>query len=144
MQKENEGVTQVPNAKVGETIWVEKQITPATQWVEEIVKPLTNWMERKIHDRDETPAQNNAKPWPGPQTIVPRIQPTDGELITSDQASQVALRFVEGEILRVKLLNKTLLQYRVKMISNSGEIHLLYVDAYTGELIQPLNGKLEQ
>jgi hypothetical protein len=50
---------------------------------------------------------------------------------------------VAGEVLKVKLLEKDLSQYRVKMISSTGEIHMLYVDARTGELIHPLNSKSE-
>jgi hypothetical protein len=55
----------------GETIWLEKQMTPATRWAEDLVKPLTAWMERKIQDRDESPAIKKGKPrWSFPWRLV--------------------------------------------------------------------------
>lgn len=127
----------------GETFWIEKQMTPATRWAEDLVKPLTTWMERKIQDRDTPPEIKANKPWLEVQPGTPRIQQSNDNLITSRQASQVAQQFVAGEVLRVKLLDSALAQYRVKMISNTGEIRMLYIDAHSGELIHPLNAKSE-
>ena len=142
-ESKNDAVAAQKKNSEGETFWIEKQMTPATRWAEDLVKPLTTWMERKIQDRDTPPEIKANKPWLEVQPGTPRIQQSNDNLITSRQASQVAQQFVAGEVLRVKLLDSALAQYRVKMISNTGEIRMLYIDAHSGELIHPLNAKSE-
>lgn len=125
------------NAEVVETIWVEKQLTPATQWVEKLISPLTTWAERKIHNPDEVPqaatidVDMNAEVG----ARLPANQPIDNEVIGSGKAAAIAKTRVEGEVLRVKLLEEDFSRYRVKMISNTGEIQLIYIDAYSGAVI---------
>jgi len=140
--KNGEVAAQKKNSE-GETLWIEKQMTPATRWAEGLVRPLTAWMERKIQDRDTPPEIKEDKPWLETQPGTPRVEQSNDKLITARQASQVAQQFVAGEVLRVKLLESALAQYRVKMISSTGEIHILYIDAHSGEVIHPLNGKPE-
>jgi uncharacterized membrane protein YkoI len=133
-----------PSPRGGETIWVEEKMRPTTQWMEDLVSPLTTWMERKIHDRNPSSAESETTVWirktkPG----TPTAEFTD-PLISPNEASLTAQQHMEGEVLRVKLLFRGDPQYRVKLISKKGEIHLLYVNATTGKLIRPLEDSSER
>lgn len=132
----------------GDSIWLEEKIAPSTRWIENLVKPVTVWMERKIQrDRPESNAPQktpNIEPaagetviaGPGSDTVSTRAQL---EIISGAQASAIAQAHTPGNILRVKLLERENEQpkYRVKLISTSGEIHIIHIDAVTRELIAP-------
>ena len=132
-----------PEVKQGETIWLEKKISPSSRWVENLVKPLTSWIEKKI----QSPHHHALEPLPSnPESALPATIATEGlaeqalsnkPQFSPEQAGAIANRLIPGNTLRVKLLNKQQrLQYRVKLISLVGEIHILYLDAHSGERIQ--------
>jgi uncharacterized membrane protein YkoI len=57
-------------------------------------------------------------------------------LISAEQASELAKGYLAGDILYIKLLSKTN-QYRIKLISKLGEVHIIYINATSGEIILP-------
>lgn len=118
----------------GESLWIEEKINPATRWLENLVSPITTWMEDKIQANDET----SAPPPPHWNITAPepsRIRGTTQELLTDDQAASAVVREYPGEVLRVKFLEKESPVYRVKLITELGEIYILYVDAYSGQIL---------
>lgn len=118
-----------------ETVWIEETVTPATRWLEGAVQPLTIWMEKKIHRRSK---KRQAHTEPAPQIAVARPQTADATLvaISQAQAATIANKRQAGEVLRTSLLAKTPPQYRVKLISPNGEIHLIYIHAQTGKILK--------
>jgi len=118
----------------GETIWLEEKIKPSTRWLEGLVKPMTTWMEKRVQDKihgtgpKESPVIQTA-----PSTV--EVLPSSGDLMDEAAIARLAQALIPGQVLRVKLLQKQPLQYRVKLISNSGEIHKLYLNARSGEPI---------
>ena len=121
----------------GETIWLEEKIKPSTRWLEGLVKPLTTWMEERVQEKIHGPGPKKPTVIQStPSTTV--ILPVSGEVMDEEAIAKLALALIPGQVLRVKLLQKQPLQYRVKLISTSGEIHKLYLNALSGESI-PLN-----
>lgn len=118
----------------GETIWLEKKIKPSTRWLEGLVKPMTTWMEQRVQDKIHGPGPEK----PTVVQVVPstaEVVPSSGDLMDEAAIAKLAQALVPGQVLRIKLLQKQPLQYRVKLISNSGEIHKLYLNARSGERI---------
>ncbi len=125
----------------GESLWIEDKINPATRWLEQLVSPVTTWMEDKIQDNQNRPRE--IQQWQpesdtrlGPDS--PQTPPDTSEthiVITSDEAVAVAVAAQPGEVLRVKLLDREKPAYRVKLITDQGEIQILYVDAVTGDIL---------
>jgi uncharacterized membrane protein YkoI len=129
--------------KEGKTVWLEKKLSPPTRWLENVVKPITTWMERKIQKEvhgSEEPVET-LHPARGESDEDPL--PTDEHVIDSERIAELASNLIPGQILRIKLLNRTPLQYRVKLISHDGEIHIIYINAHTGIIIQPLTESAE-
>ncbi len=122
-----------------ETVWIEEKIAPPTRWLEGLVKPMTSWMEGKIQKR-----QNDSQ---APALVqTPKQTPTredtemiEGELIDPQQIALIAREAVPGQILRIKLLSRRPPQYRVKLISTTGEIRILYINAVSGEILKGAN-----
>ncbi len=125
--------------KKGKTIWLEEKISPSTQWLEGLVKPMTSWMEGKIQKHPDQKNQTLPREAPVPETQNLSASPDTASIIDADTIARIAGERVPGQILRMKLLERNPLQYRVKLISKAGEIHMLYINAHTGELIQPSN-----
>lgn len=118
----------------GETIWLEKKIKPSTRWLEGLVKPMTTWMEQRVQEKIHGPGPEK----PTVVQVVPstaEVVPSSGDLMDEAAIAKLAQALVPGQVLRIKLLQKQPLQYRVKLISNSGEIHKLYLNARSGERI---------
>jgi len=115
------------------TVWIDNKVNPATRWLEDAVQPLTVWMEKKIQRRlDDEPLN--------PILIAPNqkqaLDPSEAS-ISPEQAATIASQAFPGEILRTTLLPKQPKQYRVKLISPAGEIHLIYIHAETGLILKP-------
>lgn len=127
-------------SKGGKTIWLEEKINPTTRLVERLVTPLTSWMEEKVQrDRDSGSGQSPAGAWQPDLSGSPAREPVDaaGLLDRSAIRQRVEAGFA-GDVLRIKLLDQRQpLQYRVKHISDAGEIRILYLDARTGEILKP-------
>ena len=136
--------------KQGDTIWLEEKISPTTTWIENLVKPLTVWMEQQINepeqelDIQEGIQENSPR---GEEQNVPNIVETGNDnivdpdsLISAEQASALAKKHIAGDVLYIKLISKSN-QYRVKLISKLGEIHIIYIKAISGEIISP-NGNV--
>ena len=141
--KKNETLSKVIKYSKSEieskTIWIEKKLSPSTRWLENLVKPMTSWIERKI--QKETPGRkDDIRPTGVPNADIyrPFSSPDDG-VMDSNTVSDIAKERVPGQILRIKLLNREPLQYRVKLISRVGEIHILYINAHTGDFILPMS-----
>jgi uncharacterized membrane protein YkoI len=126
----------------GEALWIEEKINPATRWLEKLVRPVTGWVEDKIQNHDEIapssrPDWNTLQPGPAipkePRPDSP--QPPDQPVISADEAIAVAVSAFPGEVLRVKYLPGDIPVYRVKLISKKGEIHILYVNAWTADIV---------
>lgn len=124
-----------PNKKTANdtTIWIDEQVSPTTRWLEEAVQPLTVWMEKKIQRRqDNQPLR--------PRLLAPNqnqaLDPSQAG-ISPEQAATIASQAFPGQILRTTLLSKLPKQYRVKLISPAGEIHLIYIHAETGIILKP-------
>lgn len=124
-------------ANTSKTVWIEETVTPATRWLEGAVQPLTIWMEKKIHRgiKQQRPPQN--EPTPKVATARPQTADTSLAAISQAQSASIASKQQPGEVLRTSLLAKTPSQYRVKLISPNGEIHLIYVHAQTGKILKP-------
>jgi hypothetical protein len=126
--------------KKGDTIWLEEKIAPSTRWIENLVKPLGIWMEKKIQPRYVADDKENSGTQPEVELVpLPPSGGQEGPIITPEQAAVVSKQYVQGEVLRIKLLESahSVSRYRVKLISTAGEIHILYINAHTGVLIQP-------
>ncbi|GHA03122.1 hypothetical protein GCM10008090_10100 [Arenicella chitinivorans] len=135
--------------KKGDEIWLEERIAPTTTWVESLVKPLTSWMERQINEPEQKDEQQDGGQSAQPQnTVEPdqakRVHPV-GEvaLIGIDQAGEFARQHIAGDVLYVKLITKSN-RYRVKLISRIGEIHIIYVDAVSGNIVSRDKTGLDQ
>lgn len=113
------------------TIWLEEKITPSSMWLEDIVKPMTSWMEDYIHEPESTASSNSTSAHKPETDVEPQANTT---YISAKQAASVAQSAVEGDVLMSKLL-ATQGRYRVKLLSVAGEIHVLYVDALSAELL---------
>jgi len=118
----------------GETIWLEKKIKPSTRWLEGLVKPMTTWMEQRVQDKIHGPGPKKSVVIQAAPSAL-EILPSSGDLMDEAAIAKLAQALIPGQVLRVKLLQKQPLQYRVKLISNSGEIHKLYLNARSGERI---------
>lgn len=132
--------------KKGDTIWLEEKISPPTRWIENLVKPLTVWMEQKINkpapepDIQQSNQENSQRIEDG---TTPDINQTGSDdmvlssaLISSEQASTLAKEHIAGDVLHIKLVSKTN-QYRVKLISKLGEVHIIYIKASSGKIVLP-------
>ncbi|MGH1542674.1 MAG: PepSY domain-containing protein [Arenicella sp.] len=127
--------------KKGDTIWLEEKISPTTTWIENLVKPVTVWMEQKINEPEQEvnkqeSSQNGEQ---GSSSELNETEPVDMEaasIISAKQASALAKNHIAGDVLYIKLLSKTN-QYRVKLISKVGEIHIIYIKAVSGEIVLP-------
>ncbi len=121
----------------GKTIWIEKKLSPSTRWLENLVKPMTTWIERKIQ-KETLDREEKGRPAAPPKTGIERpFSSPDDSVIDSEAIALIAKERVPGQVLRIKLLNRVPLQYRVKLISRIGEIHVLYINAHTGDFILP-------
>lgn len=128
-----------PQKKEGKTVWLEKKLSPSTRWLENAVKPITTWMERKIQKEIHGGEVRELPPAAPRVDSDDRPPVVDEDVIDSESIAELASKHIPGQILRIKLLNRTPLQYRVKLISRVGEIHILYINAHTGKIIQPLS-----
>lgn len=151
-------VTQHSETREGKSVWLEKKISKPTRWLESLVKPMNIWLEGKI----QAPASSNDNQQTTSPPINSIVQDTstadlDVAQISADEAADAARKQVAGHVLKVKLLAMPGQQsaavdgssdsnveatpagfvYRVKLISKLGEIHILYVDAQAGTLIDP-------
>lgn len=128
--------------KKGNTIWLEEKISPTTTWVENLVKPLTVLIERQINKPATTLDDQESNQLIEKETILEPDKTSSDEkieansLISSEQARELAKNHIAGDVLYIKLLSKTN-QYRVKLISKLGEIHIIYIRATSGEVILP-------
>lgn len=133
--------------KQGDTIWLEEKISPTTRWLESLVKPLTVWMEQQINEPLAAPVtqpkqtlenNTNSVKQTGSNTAHDPaifISPEQAS-ISSEQASNMAKTHIAGDILHIKLMPK-LGQYRVKLISKLGEIHIIFIHAASGQILSP-------
>lgn len=133
--------------KQGDTIWLEEKISPTTRWLESLVKPLTVWMEQQINEPLAAPVtqpkqtfENNTdsvKQTGSNTAYDPAIFiSAEQASISSEQASNIAKTHIAGDILHIKLMPK-LGQYRVKLISKLGEIHIIFIHAASGQILSP-------
>ncbi len=131
----------------GDTIWIEEKVSPTTTWLENLVKPLTVWMEQQLN----SPAPNDANQKISPEidpnnerdtntTVLakPDNAPDENQLIGSERAGQLAQEHIAGEVLFIKFIAATS-RYRVKLISERGEIHIIYIQATSGDVIPSQN-----
>lgn len=134
-----------------ETIRIEKKVTPTTTWIENLVKPLTVWMEQQINGPEQKEKSQEVKQENSlineqegtlnlNQTVSENILDPD-LLIGSEQAGILAKEHIAGDVLYIKLISRTK-QYRVKLISKLGEIHNIYIQAISGEIVSPNNKAL--
>ena len=128
--------------KQDDTIWLEKKISPTTRWLDNLVKPLTVWMEQQINEPE--PASELEKPR-GAQvgSVDLNLSETDSAngvmsvpLVSSDQARVVAKKHIAGDVLYIKFMQQSN-RYRVKLISKVGEIHIIYINAASGDIVSP-------
>ena len=134
------------NTKKADTIWIEEKIAPTTNWIEDLVKPLTGWMERQIHgpeQEDDNQAAKQQTDQSNENGNALNSTQTDSEnvldhnlLIGPERAGILAKEHIAGEVLYIKLLSETK-KYRVKLISKLGEIHIIYIQAISGEVVTP-------
>lgn len=111
------------------TVWLEDTIDPVTGWLEEVIKPIANWLEQAV----QTPS---LQAQPTPDIATPRQSTAHKAVkLSPANAAAIAKQAYPGDILRTSLLDKTPPQYRVKLISAQGVIHMLYIDANTGEIM---------
>ncbi len=126
--------------KKGEEIWLEEKISPTTTWIEDLVKPLTTWMEQKINAPErEAARQGPSERSEGTASAASNesnIERDDlvGSFITAEQASKLAREHIAGNVLHIKLIPKSN-RYRVKLISELGEIFIVYVHAVSGDIV---------
>ncbi len=126
--------------KKGEEIWLEEKISPTTTWIEDLVKPLTTWMEQKINAPErEAARQGPSERSEGTAAAASNesnIERDDlvGSFITAEQASKLAREHIAGNVLHIKLIPKSN-RYRVKLISELGEIFIVYVHAVSGDIV---------
>lgn len=139
------------NTTKGETVWIEEKISPTTTWIENLVKPLTVWMEQQVNgpkpeDNNQEVTQENSphseqeKAQSATQTDPEKTLSPDS-VIGSEQAGVLAKEHIAGDVLYIKLMSKTQ-QYRVKLISKLGEIHIIYINAISGEIVSPTTAPL--
>lgn len=119
--------------KPGATIWLEEKITPSSHWMEELVQPMTRWMEERLHGQSPQQRRNDKAAVPQAGT---EPEPLDATFIDKAQAIAVARESHEGEVLHCKLLPASQ-RFRVKLLTNQGEIHIVYVDAVRAVILPP-------
>lgn len=130
--------------KKGDEVWLEEKISPTTTWIENLVKPLTVWMEQKINEPEqEADNQEGIQRSEGGSTLGSYKISSDDTvetepLITAEQAAVLAKNHIAGDVLYIKLMPKTN-QYRIKLISKLGEIHIVHVKAVSGDIVLPAN-----
>lgn len=126
--------------KKNDEIWLEEKILPTTTWVENLVKPLTIWMEQKINAPEKkVDSQKGSHRREQGSNLEPNEIALDNTaeavlLISSEQAGVLAKEHIAGEVLYIKLMSSGN-RYRVKLISTLGEIHSIYVNAISGEIV---------
>ena len=126
--------------KEGKIIWLTKKIAPTARWVSTLVTPLSTWIEKKIQrsraSNEKHSKRTNIK---SSLSLEPLSNKTALPTLTPTQATQIATTQFPGEILLIKLLSfkQSAPHYKVKLISSAGEIHILYINAHTGELTHP-------
>ena len=99
-------------------------------------------MENKVQQPATAAEPIQQKPWFRSEDInTDPAHPTQNNApaITAQIASAIATLQTPGKVLRVKLLlsKQGPAKYRIKVLSNSGEIHILYIDAASGALMTP-------
>lgn len=129
--------------KKGDTIWLEEKISPTTTWIENLVKPLTEWMEQQIQEPEQEVDGQEIDSQESEEKIIlePIAKKPDNaaeaaSIISSEQAEVLAKNHIAGDVLYIKLVSKTN-QYRVKLISKLGEVHIIYIKAVSGEIVLP-------
>ncbi|MBX2847172.1 MAG: hypothetical protein KTR16_02535 [Acidiferrobacterales bacterium] len=138
--------TDTQDPKKGDEIWLEEKISPTTTWIENLVKPLTVWMERKINAPEpEIQNQRDSQHTGRENTLTPVNRDSEqtvdvASLIDEEQVAVLAKRHIPGDVLYIKLISKTS-RYRVKLISTLGEIHIIYLNAVSGEIVVPDDNK---
>ena len=75
-----------------------------------------------------------AAAWPGRGYEIARRYAAAGQSVSRDKAAQIAQGHIKGRILSVKRAGDT---WRVKLLSKKGEVHVVVVDARSGEVISP-------
>jgi len=128
----------------GDTIWLEEKIAPPTRWIESLVKPLTNWMERTVQNPASSLEETTLNSWVRPEApVTTDREATDASeapeapILTSAEAAAIARQAVQGEVLRIKLISghSQVPVYRIKLITDKGEIQLLHIDSHNGALV---------
>jgi len=136
------------SSKQGDTVWLEEKISPTTRWLDNLVKPLTVWLEQQIHQPEpELNSQTNSAQ--SAEEVNSALEQTqvngsdnaidpvsEAASITVEQAARIAQQHIAGEVLYIKLM-PMVKQYRVKLISTLGEIHILYISAASGDIVLP-------
>ncbi|MBX2849118.1 MAG: PepSY domain-containing protein [Acidiferrobacterales bacterium] len=124
----------------GDEIWLEEKIAPTTTWIESLVKPLTVWMEQKIN-APEQESNDQYDSTDGERDLTLKDSVSDSRIssepesrLSIKEASASAQQYIDGDVLHVKLLPEVN-RYRMKIISNLGEIHVIYIDASSGKLV---------
>lgn len=140
------------SGKKGGTIWIEEKISPTTNWIENLAKPLTVWMEQQINGGEPTDNPEAVRPEGIQSHKAPNTaHSTQAELehkldenllISAEQVERIAKEHIAGDVLYIKLIPKTQ-QYRVKLISKLGEIHIIYIQAMSGDIVMPESKRLE-
>ena len=135
-----EAIVDSQNQKQGDTIWLEEKISPTTRWLESLVKPLTVWMEQQINEPIADPITQPKQTLENNTDSVKQTGSNTAHdpaiFISAEQASNIAKTHIAGDILHTKLMPK-LGQYRVKLISKLGEIHIIFIHAASGQILSP-------
>ena len=132
------GTTTSP--REGDTIWLEEKIAPPTRWIENLVQPLTTWMERKVQHPGTSTDEATLDPWVSPEAPATTGSDTlEAPTLTPAEAAAIARQAAQGEVLRIKLISASSNEpiYRVKLISDQGEIQILHVNGHNGALVSP-------
>jgi hypothetical protein len=125
----------------GDTIWLEEKIAPPTRWIESLVNPLTTWMERQVQHPGTSPNTTTLAPWVNSEDTADTDngEVAEAPTLTPAEAATIALQTVHGEVLRIKLIATSSRQpvYRVKLISDIGEIQILHINGHNGAIEPP-------
>lgn len=142
---------QKPEPREGKSVWLERKIAKPTRWLENLVKPMNIWLEGKIQAPVDSRENDTTRLPPGNISAPGAISPSSKTpQISADEAADAARKLVAGNVLKVKLIaipeshliasegDTARFAYRVRLISKRGEIHILYIDALSKELLEPV------
>ena len=103
--------------------WVEKKIAPSTQWIESIFAPFTHWMEEEIQRK------------PDPEVV--NTSSSSHSLISVQQAINIVLGKHQVKILRNQFKIGPPPYYKIKILSENGNVSTLNVHAFSGKIFSP-------